>query len=150
MEYGTGKNAAVEGYDIGAKTGTAEKLPRNNGKYVLSYIGCAPLDNPEVVIYVVIDEPNTAAQDDSSLVLGLSQKIMSQAFPYLNISTIEGYQPAQEAAQAADTAADDGVQQDYTDYDASFEDTYSNADGSYVDENYMPDLDDWTTGGNTE
>lgn len=150
MEYGTGKNAAVEGYDIGAKTGTAEKLPRNNGKYVLSYIGCAPLDNPEVVIYVVIDEPNTAAQDDSSLVLGLSQKIMSQAFPYLNISTIEGYQPAQEAAQAADTAADDGVQQDYTDYDASFEDTNSNADGSYVDENYIPDLDDWTTGGNTE
>ena len=88
MDYGTGKTAAVEGYNIGAKTGTAEKLPRNNGKYVLSFIGCAPLDNPEVVVYVVIDEPNTAAQDDSSLVLGLAKKIMSQAFPYLNVTTV--------------------------------------------------------------
>ncbi len=94
MDHGTGKTAAVEGYNIGAKTGTAEKLPRNNGKYVLSFIGCAPLDNPEVVVYVVIDEPNTAAQDDSSLVLGLAKKIMSQAFPYLNVTTVEGYDPA--------------------------------------------------------
>ena len=78
----------MEGYDIGAKTGTAEKLPRGNGKYLLSYIGYAPQNNPEVVVYVVIDEPNTAVQDDSSLVLGLSQKIMSEAFPYLGITTI--------------------------------------------------------------
>lgn len=46
----------VEGYDIGAKTGTAQKLPRKDGKYLLSYIGYAPQENPEVVIYVVIDE----------------------------------------------------------------------------------------------
>ena len=88
MDYGTGTRAKVEGYDIGAKTGTAEKLPRGNGKYLLSYIGYAPQNNPEVVVYVVIDEPNTAVQDDSSLVLGLSQKIMSEAFPYLGITTI--------------------------------------------------------------
>ncbi|CUQ54618.1 Uncharacterised protein [Dorea longicatena] len=44
-------------------------------------------------MYVVIDEPNTAAQDDSSLVLGLAKKIMSQAFPYLNVTTVEGYDP---------------------------------------------------------
>ena len=44
-----------------------KKLPRGNGKYLLSYIGYAPQNNPEVVVYVVIDEPNTAVQDDSSL-----------------------------------------------------------------------------------
>ena len=60
----------MEGYDIGAKTGTAEKLPRGNGKYLLSYIGYAPQNNPEVVVYVVIDEPITAVQHDSSHVLG--------------------------------------------------------------------------------
>ena len=57
MDYGTGQSAQVEGYEIGAKTGTAEKLPRGNGNYLLSYIACAPASNPEVVIYVVIDEP---------------------------------------------------------------------------------------------
>ena len=153
MEYGTGMNAAVEGYDIGAKTGTAEKLPRNNGKYLLSYIGCAPLDNPEVVVYVVIDEPNAAAEDDSSLVLGLAKKIMSQAFPYLNISTIEGYEPAEQTADQTDASTDstdntyDYSDYQYTDYDESYTDTYSNWDGAYIDETYTPDFTDWTSGG---
>ena len=69
------------GYEIGAKTGTAEKLPRGNGNYLLSYIGYAPQENPEVVIYVVIDEPNVENQELSSYVLELSQKIMAEAFP---------------------------------------------------------------------
>lgn len=89
MDYGTGSSANVDGYDIGGKTGTAEKLPRGNGNYVLSYIGYAPQDDPEVVVYVVIDEPNVEDQSTSSYVLQLAQSIMSQAFPYLNISTIE-------------------------------------------------------------
>ena len=89
MQYGTGKRAQVEGYDIGAKTGTAQKLPRKDGKYLLSYIGYAPQENPEVVIYVVIDEANVDAQDNSSLVLELAKNIMSEAFPYLGITTIE-------------------------------------------------------------
>ena len=70
---GTGASAAVEGYDIGGKTGTAEKYPRNSGKHLLSFIGYAPQDEPEVLIYVVIDEPNTESQEDSSLVLNLAQ-----------------------------------------------------------------------------
>lgn len=85
MTEGTGKSAAVEGYSIGAKTGTAEKLPRNNGKHLLSFAGFAPLDNPEVMIYVIVDEPNVANQAVSSYVLDLSKSIMEEAFPYLNI-----------------------------------------------------------------
>ncbi|MFR1871658.1 MAG: hypothetical protein ACLSXO_03880 [Coprococcus sp.] len=47
-------------------------------------------DEPEVLIYVVIDEPNTESQEDSSLVLNLARSIMEEAFPYMNISTIDG------------------------------------------------------------
>lgn len=147
---GTGQGAAVEGYEIGGKTGTAEKLPRGEERYVLSFIGYAPQENPEVVIYVVIDEPNVDDQDNSNYVLGLSQKIMSQAFPYLGITTMDGYTATtsgtmtDEEAAAATAAASQS--QKYTDFDEAYEDTYSNSDGPYTDENYQPDLDDWATG----
>ena len=143
MDYGTGTPADEEGYDIGAKTGTAEKLPRGEEKYVLSYIGYAPQDNPEVVIYVVIDEPNVPDQSTSRYVLDLAKRIMENAFPYLNI-TKEG----------EDTSAVEGTQlpeqQDYVDYDSAYEDTYNNPSGSYIDDSYTPDLDDWATGTMTE
>lgn len=89
MDYGTGKTAAVEGYDIGAKTGTAQKLPRKDEKYLLSFCGYAPQDNPEVVVYVIVDEANVERQDVSKYVLELSKKIMAEAFPYLNITKSE-------------------------------------------------------------
>ena len=85
MITGTGKNAMVEGYSIGAKTGTAEKHPRNQGNYVLSFIGFAPVENPEVVIYVVIDEPNVAKQDTSKYCTDLAREIMEEIFPYLGL-----------------------------------------------------------------
>lgn len=86
MTEGTGKNAQVEGYSIGAKTGTAEKHPRNQGNYVLSYMGFAPAENPEVLIYVLIDEPNVPDQDTSKYVTDLSREIMAEVFPYLNVT----------------------------------------------------------------
>lgn len=144
MDYGTGQNAQVEGYDIGAKTGTAEKLPRGNGKYLLSYIGYAPQENPEVLIYVVVDEANVDAQDNSALVLDLSKKIMEEAFPYLGITTIE--ESKAEAEEAAASEEQNFGDTEYSDYDENYEDTYDNPDGEYVDEDYDPDLDDWATG----
>ena len=86
VQEGTGSSAAVEGYDIGGKTGTAEKLPRGNGKYLVSFIGYAPQENPEVVVYVVVDEPNVAAQASSSYATELASGIMSEIFPYLGIT----------------------------------------------------------------
>lgn len=83
---GTGSTAAVEGYSMGGKTGTAEKLPRGNGKYVISFIGCVPAENPEVVIYAAIDEPNVDAQANSKLVQQLVSDIGTEAFPYLGIT----------------------------------------------------------------
>lgn len=86
MTEGTGRNAQVEGYVMGGKTGTAEKLPRGNGKYLISFIGFAPVDNPEVVVYAIIDEPNVETQANSRLVTDLARSIMEEAFPYLNIT----------------------------------------------------------------
>lgn len=151
MEYGTGSSIIVPGYDIGGKTGTAEKLPREDENYVLSFIGCAPMENPEVVVYVVIDEPNVARQDDSQYVRELSQKIMSQAFPYLNITTVEGYTP-EETADNTDTAEEGQVytESEYVPYDESYEETYENVDGPYIDEEYDPDLDGWAEGAPVE
>jgi len=89
MTDGTGRNAQVQGYSMGGKTGTAEKLPRGNGNYVLSYMGFAPAENPEILVYVVIDEPNVEKQAASKLVTDLSRSIMEEAFPYLNITKEE-------------------------------------------------------------
>lgn len=80
---GTGKKAAVEGYEVGGKTGTAEKLPRGNGKYILSFIGFAPVENPQVVIYVVADEPEL--QSGSGEAAHLFSDIAEAIFPYMNI-----------------------------------------------------------------
>lgn len=85
VQEGTGSLAAVEGYDVGGKTGTAEKLPRGNGKYLVSFIGYAPQENPEVVVYIVVDEPNVPGQASSSYATELSSKIMTEIFPYLGI-----------------------------------------------------------------
>ncbi|MCI9382092.1 MAG: peptidoglycan glycosyltransferase [Dorea sp.] len=85
VQEGTGTKAAVEGYDVGGKTGTAEKQPRGNKKYLVSFIGYAPQENPEVVVYAVIDEPNVAEQASSAYAMQLASDIMKDIFPYLGI-----------------------------------------------------------------
>ncbi|MDO4336981.1 MAG: penicillin-binding transpeptidase domain-containing protein [Eubacteriales bacterium] len=85
VEEGTSRYTKVQGYSSGGKTGTAEKLPRNNGKYVVSFIGFAPVDDPQVVIYVVIDEPNAEDQADSKYPQYVAQAILNELLPYLNI-----------------------------------------------------------------
>lgn len=89
VEEGSGKTAQVEGYDIGGKTGTAEKYPRSEGKNLNSFIGYAPQENPEIMIYVIVDEPNLEQQAASYLASGLAADIMKEAFPYLNITKSE-------------------------------------------------------------
>lgn len=82
---GTGHYAKVEGYSMGGKTGTAQKLPRGNGKYLISFIGFAPLDDPEVVVYAVVDEPNVQNQSTSVYAQYLVNQIMREILPYMNI-----------------------------------------------------------------
>lgn len=86
VEAGTAGGAKVEGYSIGGKTGTAQKLPREAKTYVVSFLGCAPAINPEIVIYVVIDEPqNVEKQADSSIATKFASKILKEILPALDI-----------------------------------------------------------------
>ncbi len=81
---GTGGPAAVEGYKIAGKTGTAQKYDKEGDYYVISFEGFAPYDNPEVVCYVAIDEPATG--DASRFSSELFSNIMTEVLSYMNIA----------------------------------------------------------------
>ena len=89
VSEGTGKKARVPGYRVGGKTGTAEKYPRGNGKYLVSFIGAVPMDDPQLVVYVIIDEPNVEEQSTGGYAMTIAQKIMMEVLPYLNIPQTE-------------------------------------------------------------
>ena len=74
---------------IGGKTGTAETLPRRNGEYVVSFMGYAPADDPQIAIYVVVDRPNAFPQDDAKYATRIVRKILTEELPYLNIFMTE-------------------------------------------------------------
>ena len=86
VESGTSQSAKVQGYSMGGKTGTAEKLADDTkDNYLVSFIGFAPLDDPEVLIYVVVDTPNVDSQATSTYAQYLAQDILSEVLPYMNI-----------------------------------------------------------------
>lgn len=82
---GTGVTAQVKGYSIGGKTGTAEKQPRRQGNYLVSFIGFAPVENPKILVYVVVDEPNTADQAHSKYAQEIAHDILKTILPYYNV-----------------------------------------------------------------
>ena len=82
---GSGKKAKVDGYSMGGKTGTAQKLPRSARKYLVSFIGSVPADNPQVAIYVVVDEANSADQAHSYYAQSIAREILKEALPYMEI-----------------------------------------------------------------
>lgn len=88
-EHGTGKTARPAGYMIGGKTGTAETLPRKNGQYVVSFMGYAPADNPQIAIYVVVDRPNVQYQDDAKFATRIVRGILTEVLPYMGIFMTE-------------------------------------------------------------
>lgn len=89
VDSGTAQKAKVEGYTIGGKTGTAEKIPRGDNKYLLSFIGFAPVENPQVVVYVTVDEPYVEDQSSSGLGTIIAQRIFAELLPYMNIYQTE-------------------------------------------------------------
>ena len=89
VQQGTSMKSKVQGYSSGGKTGTAEKFPRGNGKYVVSFIGFAPVEDPKVLIYVVVDEPDVEDQASSSYPQFVAQAILSELLPYMNVQPDE-------------------------------------------------------------
>lgn len=102
VEGGTGMRSRIEGYKIGGKTGTAEKQPREEERYLVSFISFAPVDNPQIVVYVVIDEPNIEKQSDASQATIMSRKLYAEILPYMGIF------PAPEPETVPEAAGDEG------------------------------------------
>ena len=90
VEEGTGTYARPAGYKIGGKTGTAEHSGEGKIDYVVSFMGFAPVDNPQIAIYVVIDRPNSASQDTATRwACLLCRSILTDVLPYMNIYMTE-------------------------------------------------------------
>ena len=92
QEGGTGTTAVPVGYKIGGKTGTAEMSingRRDKINYVVSFMGYAPADNPEISIYVVVDRPNTIKQDNARFATTIVHNILTEALPYLGYPMTE-------------------------------------------------------------
>ena len=137
-ENGTGKTARPAGYLIGGKTGTAETLPRNNGQYVVSFIGYAPADDPQIAIYVVVDRANEEVQDDAKYATRIVREILTEVLPYLNIYMTEELSDEEraelEALNLSDTIAL-GRDADISGNDAGAEDGDGTGAGGAAGEN---------------
>lgn len=81
---GGGNKAYIEGYRIGGKTATSEKLPRGTGKYISSFVGFAPADDPQVIIIMTVDEPQ-GIYYGGTIVAPKVKKIFENILPYLNL-----------------------------------------------------------------
>ncbi|MEE0965517.1 MAG: penicillin-binding transpeptidase domain-containing protein [Bacilli bacterium] len=88
---GGGKNAYIEGYRIGGKTGTAQKAVNGtysgNG-YILSFIGVAPIDNPKIVLYIAMDNPKNCVQYGGTTVAPIARKMFSDILPAMGIERV--------------------------------------------------------------
>lgn len=87
---GSGRNAYVDGYRVGGKTGTAQ-IPTGtggykDGQYILSFIGAAPMNNPKIVIYVCLDQPKNKIQYGGTVASPIVKAVLEDALPYLNVS----------------------------------------------------------------
>lgn len=121
VESGTGKRVRIEGYTIGGKTGTAEKQPRGNEKYVISFIGFAPVEKPQIVVFVTVDEPHVADQSHSGAASLVAHDIFAEVLPYMNVfqsntSVDDGSPIIDEAATPVqgDVVPEDGTTEETT------------------------------------
>lgn len=85
VQDGTAKDAAVAGYEIAGKTGTAEKRPVEEKNYIVSFMGFAPYNNPQVAIYVLIDQPHVEDQAHSTYATKFASEIMKEVFPFIGL-----------------------------------------------------------------
>ena len=70
---------------MGGKTGTAQKVPRDGVNYLVSFIGFAPVEDPQLMIYCIVDQPNDADQPHSSFAQNIVREILEEVLPYMNI-----------------------------------------------------------------
>ena len=83
VSEGTGKNAKIEGFSIGGKTATSQTLPRSDHKYISSFLGFAPADNPQVLVLVVINDPQ-GIYYGGTIAAPVAKEIFENILPYLD------------------------------------------------------------------
>lgn len=113
VEKGNGQKAKPAGYAIGGKTGTSETLPRGNRNYVLSFLGYAPADDPQVLVYAVVDRPNVEDQSVATkYACWIARDVFAEILPYMNIFMTEELTEEEQKALEEKEAA---VKQEYQD-----------------------------------
>ena len=88
VQNGTGRNAFIEGYRVGGKTGTAQKVENGHymvGNYITSFIGFLPADDPQVIVYVAVDNAKGVSQYGGTVAAPIARNILIDAISSLNI-----------------------------------------------------------------
>ena len=86
-DEGTGRNARVDGYRVAGKTGTSEKLTKD-GEYIASFVGCAPANDPEIAVLIVIDEPQVANHGGGAIAAPVAGAVIEQTLRYMNVEPV--------------------------------------------------------------
>lgn len=112
VDEGLAQKAGVTGYAIGGKTGTAQKGKRDDLKWIISFIGFAPVENPQFMIYVVIDEPyeTTGTSGTSSDALLLSHDILQELLPYMNVFKDAEAEPVDTSNSSDESTVNIGIE----------------------------------------
>ncbi len=140
VENGTGKAAAVAGYHVGGKTGTAEKQPRADKNYLVSFAGFAPVEDPQLFVYVVIDTPGYPPgpeQAHSSYASAIFSKIMTEALPYLNVFPTEEL-PGEEEQPAQSLPAEEGIHGQEETQETESTEAPQETERTYETDEYIP------------
>ena len=87
VSAGTGKNAYIPGYRVAGKTGTSEKLTVD-GEYIASFVGCAPADDPQIAVLIIIDEPQGALHGGGAIAAPVAGAVIEQALEYMNVEPV--------------------------------------------------------------
>lgn len=87
VERGTGKNAYIAGYRVAGKTGTSEKLTKDN-EFIASFVGFAPANDPKIAVLIVIDEPQVYNHGGGAIAAPVANEVLEQSLRYLNIEPV--------------------------------------------------------------
>lgn len=98
VSEGTGNKAYIEGYSIGGKTATSQKLPRNSGKYIASFLGFAPADDPQIIGLIMIDEP-TGTYYGGTIAAPVMKEVFENVLPYLGVEAVQAAEDTQASGE---------------------------------------------------
>ena len=87
VDGGTGRNAYIPGYRVAGKTGTSEKLTVD-GEYIASFVGCAPADDPQIAVLIIIDEPQVYNHGGGAIAAPVAGVVIEQTLKYMNVEPV--------------------------------------------------------------